>query len=145
MGIVIDSQKVESLPLDGRNWQQLVGLQAGGNASPSNAVGSRGGMTFNGSPGYGNQLYLDGVDMSFGEIDSAGTDQAAGAGTSLMGGVSLGAVDQVKVDSSSFDAEYGNATGGVVNLTSKSGTNKFHGGVWEYFPQRHPRRKQLFL
>ncbi len=133
VGIVIDSQKVESLPLDGRNWQQLVGLQAGGNASPSNTVGSRGGMTFNGSPGYGNQLYLDGVDMSFGEIDSAGTDQAAGAGTSLMGSVSLGAVDQVKVDSSSFDAEYGNATGGVVNLTSKSGTNKFHGGVWEYF------------
>jgi hypothetical protein len=133
VGIVIDSAKVESLPLDGRDWQQLVGLQAGGNASPSNTVGSRGGMTFNGSPGYGNLLYLDGVDMSFGEIDSASTDQAAGAGTSLMGGVSLGAVNEVKVDSSSFDAEYGDATGGVVNLTSKAGTNLFHGGVWEYF------------
>ena len=133
VGVVIQADKVASLPLDGRDWQQLVGLQAGGNASPNNTVGTRGGMQFNGSPGYGNQLLLDGVDMSFGEIDSAGTDQAAGAGTSLIGGVGLGAVDEVRVDSSSFNAEFGNATGGVVNLTSKSGTNRYHGEVFEYF------------
>lgn len=133
LGEVIGSKKVATLPLNGRNWQQLVGLQPGADASPSNTIGGRGGMSFNGSPGYGNQLYLDGVDMSFGEIDSAGTDQAAGAGTSLIGGVSLGAIAEVKIDSSSFDAEFGDSVGGVVNLTSKSGTNHFHGQAWEYF------------
>jgi len=50
------------------------------------------GMSFNGSPGYGNQLLLDGVDMSFGEVSSAPTDQAGGAGTSLIGGVSVAAI-----------------------------------------------------
>jgi hypothetical protein len=133
LGEVIGSQKVENLPLNGRNWQQLVNLQPGANASPSNTVGARGGMSFNGSPGYGNQLFLDGVDMSFGEIDSSGTDQAAGAGTSLIGGVSIAAISEVKIDSSSFSAEYGNATGGVVNLTSKSGANQFHGEAFEFF------------
>ncbi len=133
LGQVVGSDKVETLPLNGRNWQQLVGLQAGGVASPANAIGTRGGMSFNGSPGYGNQLLLDGVDMSFGEVSSAPTFQAGGAGTSLIGGVSLAAISEVKVNSSSFSAEYGSAAGGVVNITAKSGTNKFHGELFEFF------------
>ena len=133
LGQVIGSGKVESLPLNGRNWQQLVNLQPGASGSPSNSVGARGGMSFNGSPGYGNQLLLDGVDMTFGEISSAPTDQAAGAGTSLIGGVSVAAVSEVKVNSSSFSAEYGGAVGGVVNLTTKAGTNQWHGEVFEFF------------
>src|SRR5262249_23028041 len=60
LGQVIGSGKVESLPLNGRNWQQLVNLQPGASGTPSNSVGARGGMSFNGSPGYGNQLLLDG-------------------------------------------------------------------------------------
>jgi Carboxypeptidase regulatory-like domain/TonB-dependent Receptor Plug Domain len=133
LGQVVGSGKVEALPLNGRNWQQLVNLQPGASGTPSNSVGARGGMSFNGSPGYGNQLLLDGVDMSFGEISSAPTDQAAGAGTSLIGGVSVAAIAEVKVNSSSFSAEYGSATGGVVNLTTKAGTNQFHGELFEFF------------
>ncbi len=133
LGQVVGSGKVEELPLNGRNWQQLVNLQAGATAvSGANAVLSRGGMMFNGSPGYGNQLLLDGVDMTFGEITSAPTNQAGGAGTSLIGGVSIGAISEVKVNSSSFSAEYGAAAGGVVNITAKSGTNQFHGEAFEY-------------
>ena len=133
LGQVVGSGKVEALPLNGRNWQQLVNLQPGASGTPANAVGSRGGMSFNGSPGYGNQLLLDGVDMSFGEVSSAPTDQAGGAGTSLIGGVSVAAISEVKVNSSSFSAEYGGATGGVVNITSKTGTNQFHGELFEFF------------
>ena len=95
--------------------------------------GARGGMQFNGSPGYGNQLLLDGVDMTFGEITSAPTDQAGGAGTSLIGGTSIGAISEVKVNSNSFSAEYGSAASGVVNITDESGTNAFHGEAFEFF------------
>ena len=133
LGQVVGSGKVESLPLNGRNWQQLVNLQPGASSSPANSIGARGGMSFNGSPAYGNQLLLDGVDMSFGEVSSAPTDQAAGAGTSLIGGVSVAAISEVKVNSSSFSAEYGGATGGAVNITTKAGTNKYHGEVFEFF------------
>jgi Carboxypeptidase regulatory-like domain/TonB dependent receptor-like, beta-barrel len=133
LGEVVGTGKVDALPLNGRNWEQLVNLQPGANATPSNSVGTRGGMMFNGSPGYGNQLLLDGVDMSFGEISSAPTDQAAGAGTSLIGSVSVAAIQEIRVDSSSFSAEYGEAVGGVVNITTKSGTNQFHGELFEFF------------
>ena len=133
LGAVINTQKVEELPLNGRNWQNLVALQPGAQASPNNSVGARGGMQFNGSPGYGNQLLLDGVDMSFGEISSAPTDQAGGAGTSLIGGTSIGAIAEVTVNANSFSAEYGSATSGVVNITTKSGTNSFHGEAFEFF------------
>jgi hypothetical protein len=133
IGQVIGSQKVESLPLNGRNWQNLVGLQAGAMANPSNTAGARGGIEFNGAPAWGNQLLLDGVDMTFGEITSAPTDQAGGAGTSLIGGTSIGAISEVKVNSNSFSAEYGSAVSGVVNLTTKSGTNAFHAEAFEFF------------
>ena len=133
IGTVISTQKVESLPLNGRNWQNLVGLQAGAMANPSNTTGARGGIEFNGAPAWGNQLLLDGVDMTFGEITSAPTDQAGGAGTSLIGGTSIGAISEVKVNSNSFSAEYGSAVSGVVNLTTKSGTNAFHGEAFEFF------------
>src|SRR5262249_23541646 len=59
LGVVIDQAKVEALPLNGRNYQQLVGLQAGVVNAPASATGGRGGMEFNGSPALGNNLLLD--------------------------------------------------------------------------------------
>ena len=131
MGEVINTDRVSQLPLSGRNWLSLVNLQPGAQNAPSNSTGGRGGMWFNGSPTYGNQLLVDGVDMSFGEISSPPNDQSGGAGTSQMGGISLAAISEVKVDSDSFSAEYGNSVGGVVNLTTKTGTNQFHGEAFE--------------
>lgn len=132
LGNVVGSNMVTELPLDGRNWQSFVGLEAGGVAKPSSATGNRGGMQFNGSPAYGNELLLDGVDMTFGEISSAPIDQAGGAGTSLIGGTPISAIAEVKISSSSYSAEYGDALGGVVNITTKSGTNQYHGEVFEF-------------
>jgi hypothetical protein len=133
LGEVVNTNKVTQLPLNGRNWLSLVNLEAGGQNAPSNSTGSgRGGMWFNGSPAYGNQLLVDGVDFSIGELSSPPTDQSMGAGNSVMGGISLGAIDEVKVDSGSFSAEYGGAVGGVVNIITKSGTNQYHGDAYEY-------------
>jgi outer membrane receptor protein involved in Fe transport len=132
LGVVIDQNKVESLPLNGRNYQQLVGLQAGVVNQPSNPAGSRGGIEFNGSPALGNNLLLDGVDMSFGEVNATG-GAAAGADGPLINAVSVEAIQEFKATGSAFSAEYGRATGGVLNITTKSGTNQFHGTAFEYF------------
>ena len=133
LGIVIDRSRVESLPLNGRNWQQLVGLQAGVLASPASAVGGRGGMEFSGSSAFGNNLMLDGIDMSFGETQAPASDSGAGGGGSLINTVSVEAIEEFKTTTSAFSAEYGRATGGVLNITTKSGSNAFHGTLFEFF------------
>jgi hypothetical protein len=129
LGIVIDNRKIESLPLNGRNFQQLVGLQAGTLSSPPTAVGQRGGIEFNGSSAYGNNLMLDGIDMTFGEDNAA---SGAEGGKPKINTVSIEALEEFKATGSSFSAEYGRASGGVLNLTTKSGTNKFHGTLFEF-------------
>ncbi len=103
LGVVIDQKKVESLPLNGRNYQQLVGLQAGVVNAPSNPAGGRGGIEFNGSPALGNNLLLDGVDMSFGEVNATGC-AAAGADGPLINSVSVEAIQEFKATGSAFSA-----------------------------------------
>jgi len=130
VGVVMNESKVESLPLNGRNFQQLIGLQPGANASPSNGVSGRGGIVFNGSTALGNNMLLDGVDMSFGESNGvAGASQV----NYIVNTISLDAIQEFKSTSSSFGAEYGRATGGVVNVTTRTGTNQFHGDLFEFF------------
>ncbi|MFN7937816.1 MAG: carboxypeptidase regulatory-like domain-containing protein [Bryobacteraceae bacterium] len=134
LGMVMPTQKIESLPLNGRNFQQLVGLQAGVLDKPAGSVGSRGGIEFNGSPAFGNNLLLDGVDMSFGENNGLG-DTAAGTGGNgtLINTVSVEAIQEFKATGSAFSAEFGRATGGVLQVTTKSGTNQFHGTLFHFF------------
>lgn len=134
LGVVMDKRKVESLPLNGRDFQQLVGLQAGVVNSPASSTGGRGGIEFNGSPALGNNLLLDGVDMTFGENNGSAHDVSAGASSgSLINTVSVDAIEEFKASGSAYSAEYGRATGGVLNVTTRSGTNAFHGTLFEFF------------
>lgn len=134
LGVVIDQSKVEALPLNGRNFIQLVGLQSGVLVSPPGAAGGRGGIEFHGSPSQGNNLLLDGVDMSFGENNgTAGDTASAGASGSLINTVSVEAIQEFKATGSAFAAEYGRASGGVLNITTKGGSNEFHGTLFEFF------------
>lgn len=147
LGVVVDQSKVDALPLNGRDFQQLVGLQAGVQASPDTFVGQRGGMEFNGASAYGNNLLMDGVDMTFGENSAPASDKAAGSQArpsgnavgegigrgALINSISVEAIQEFKATGSAFSAEYGRATGGVVNIITKSGTNQFHGTLFEFF------------
>jgi hypothetical protein len=148
LSVVIDQSKVEALPLNGRDFQQLVGLQPGVYANPDTNNGQRGGIEFNGASAYGNNLLMDGVDMSFGEVSATPSDKAAGteanatvgriAGNSIGRGslintISVEAIQEFKATGSAFSAEYGRATGGVINVTTKSGTNQFHGTLFDFF------------
>ena len=143
----MDNRKIEALPLNGRNYPQLVGLQAGVINAPASALGGRGGIEFHGSPALGNNLLLDGVDMSFGESNATAGDIGAGSGGrgSLIQTVSVEAIQEFKATGSAFSAEYGRATGGVLNVTTKSGTNQFTGTLFEFFRRRSTRRKQLLF
>jgi hypothetical protein len=147
LGIVVDQSKVEALPLNGRDFQQLVGLQPGVYSAPTTLAGLRGGIEFNGASAFGNNLLMDGVDMSFGENSASASDKAAGTEVGTIGahsGASLGrgslintisveAVQEFKSTGSAFSAEYGRATGGVLNMVTKSGTNQFHGTLFDFF------------
>jgi outer membrane receptor protein involved in Fe transport len=133
LGVVVDRSKVDMLPLNGRNFQQLVGLQPGVVNSPSSGVGGRGGIEFHGSSALGNNLLLDGVDMTFGEINGSASDGSAGGGGLLVNTVSVEAIEEFKATGSAFSAEYGRSAGGVLNVTTKGGTNQLHGTLFEYF------------
>jgi hypothetical protein len=131
LGVVIDQRKIQQLPLNGRNYESLLGLQAGVVVRPPSTVGGRGGVEFNGAPAFGNNITMDGVDSSFGEHNGAA--QSSGlSGFAYINNVSVDAIQEIKTSSSAFSAEYGRATGGVIVLTTKSGTNQWHGTAFDY-------------
>lgn len=133
LGVVMTRQRVNDLPLNGRNFQDLVGLEAGVVNTPSNSAGGRGGISFHGSDALGTNLLLDGVDMSFGEVNGAASFQSAGGGRTLINTISVEAIEEFKSTANAMSAEYGRAGGGVLNITTRSGTNNFHGTLFEFF------------
>jgi len=129
VGTVIQAHEISQLPLNGRSFTQLLSLQPGWNSGTSGA--HRGGVQLNGMSGLGNNFLLDGVDMSFGENNGVGLGAVGGSGM-LIDYVSIDAIAEMKASSGAASAEYSRASGGTVNLTTKSGTNQFHGAAWEY-------------
>ena len=133
LGVVVERAKVDALPLNGRNFTQLVGLQAGVINAPASSAGGRGGVEFHGSSALANNLMLDGVDMSFGEVNGSAGYESAGGGGTLINTVSVEAIEEFKATGSAFSAEYGRSAGGVLNVTTRGGTNRFHGTLFEFF------------
>ena len=133
LGVVMPRQRIDELPLNGRNFQDLVELQAGVVNAPGSSAGGRGGISFHGSTALGTNVMLDGVDMSFGEVNGTAGLQSAGGPSTLVNTVSVEAVEQFKSTANAYSAEYGRAGGGVLNVTTRSGTNAFHGALFEFF------------
>lgn len=127
LGVVMSRDRIDEVPLNGRNFQDLVELQAG----VSSGFG-RGGISFHGSTQLGTNFLLDGVDMSFGEVNgSAGMASAGGSG--VVNTVSVDAIEEFKSTGNASSAEFGRAGAGVLTITTRSGTNNFHGALFEYF------------
>lgn len=127
VGTVIDSQKVVELPLNGRSFVQLALLTPGVNpGTPGSitvrrlrgSVGQAVGMSANGARDTQNRFYYDGIEAM--DLDSY----------SFAFSPSVDAINEFKVQSSTYSAEVGGAPGGQVNLTTKSGTNSFHSTAW---------------
>lgn len=138
---VIDRNFVESLPLNGRSFNTLLQLtpgvvvaQTGGNVSLT------GQFSISGQRAGSNNFMVDGVSADFGVLP---TQIATGSGTgssqafSVLGGtsslVSVDDLQEFRIETSSFAPEFGRTTGGQVLLTTRSGTNSLHGGIFEYF------------
>jgi hypothetical protein len=133
LGVVMTRERVDELPLNGRNFEDLVSLQAGVIDGAGNSAGARGGISFHGSASLGTNLLLDGVDMSFGEVNGTAGFKSAGGGSTLINTVSVEAVEQFKSTASASSAEFGRAGGGVLNVVTRSGSNTFHGTLFEFF------------
>jgi len=130
----VDSQTVLDLPLNGRDWTSLATLHPGVNLienqmdySLGSARGNRGfgaQLTVSGQRTTNNNYRLDGVSVN----DYANS----GPGNVIGAAVGVDAIQEFSVLTGGFSAEYGKATGGVINAITKSGTNDFHGDVYEF-------------
>ena len=136
---VIDRTFVESLPLNGRSFNTLLQLTPGVVIAPSFAISS-GQFSIGGQRTDANSFSVDGVSANFG-VAASGTLGQSGTGTaqafSAIGGtsslVSVEALQEFRVETSSFAPEFGRSPGGQVIMTTRAGTNDFHGGGYEYF------------
>jgi hypothetical protein len=135
LGDVIDSKKMLALPLNGRSYLDLLGLQAG--VAPSGSV------TIGGSSGTGARN-VSGYIENAGNVSVNGQRETANAflvnGGDVSEGRNMGAglvpnldsVEEFRLITNSFDAEYGKFSGAVMNAITKSGTNGFHGDLFEF-------------
>ena len=138
---VIDRDLVGRLPLNGRTFNTLLQLTPGVVIAAVPASGLEPGQfSIAGQRTDANNFTIDGVSANFG-VGSALTVGGSGTGTaqafSVLGAtsslVSVDALQEFRVETSSFAPEFGRAPGGQVILTTRSGTNDFHGGVFDYF------------
>src|SRR5271170_2569314 len=126
LGQVVDSQRIETLPLNGRNYAQLAQLAAGvAPSEPGSRVSSSYGFSSNGARALQNNFLLDGVDnnANLGDVLNE---------SSYVIQPSVDAIDEFKVQTNAYSAEFGRGNGAILNAVIKSGTNKFHGDVYEF-------------
>ena len=134
MGHAFDKQQIESLPFEGREPASILTLQAGvvytGNSRAINSqtqsgydTDSRSG-TVNGGRSDQTNITLDGTDNN---------DQAGGRALQGAIRVPLDSLEEFRVTTANADADSGRSSGGQIALVTKSGTNKIHGGAYEYY------------
>ncbi len=141
VGTVIDRQFVDSLPMNGRSFQTLLELSPGVVMVPVNPTGSdQGQFVANGQRANTNYFTVDGVSANAGVPTFAALVQGTSGSlpaTNIQGGfsnlVSVDALQEFRLETSSFDADYGRQPGAQVSLVTRSGTNALHGSAFEYF------------
>ena len=139
---IIDRKYVENMPLNGRSFQDLILLTPGvvsNTPQAGAAAGFSGEFSVNGQRTEGNYYTVDGVSANLGISpglpDSAGTTGSLPAPTALgttQGLVSVDALEEFRVDSSTYSAEFGRSPGGQFSFVTRSGTNQWHGTGFDY-------------
>ena len=127
----VTSKAVQDLPLNGRNFVQLVALVPGANEGQGNSLSSGGrpddrrtnaaGLSVNGQDESLNNWVVDGVDDNERIIGTIGVKP------------NVEGIQEITVQTNSYAAEAGRTAGGVINIVTRSGTNQFHGSAYEYF------------
>ena len=131
---VLSEVQVQGLPLNGRDWTTLATLQPGVDSMSSEQ--SLTSSTDRTRRGYGVQMAISGArpTMDSYRIDGINVNGYANDGPGSVEGASLGvaAVEEFSVMTSNYSAEYGRTAGGIVNALTKSGTNSYHGSLYEF-------------
>lgn len=126
VGQVINSKTIADLPLNGRNYLQLARLSAGVLEPPRGDRAAEGGsFVANGVRATLNNFILDGVDNNSKIVDLQNS-------SNVVIQPSVDAIEEFKVQTHNFSAEFGHSAGAVINATIKSGTNEFHGTAFEF-------------
>lgn len=133
---VVDRQFVENLPLNGRSFQSLIALTPG-----VVRTGTEGQFSVNGQRDNANYFTVDGVSGNIGvgtnrlSLGQSGAGQVAGfnavGGTSGL--ISVDAMQEFRIQTSTYSAEFGRTPGGQIQIVSRAGKDKFEGSVFEYF------------
>jgi hypothetical protein len=135
---VVDRQFAENLPMNGRSFQTLIQLTPGVVVVPSNSSDS-GQFTVNGQRAVSNYWTVDGVSANIGvtagQIPGNGFSGAL-ASFSVLGGtnslVSVDAMQEFRIQTSTYAPEFGRVPGGQISIVTRSGTNQFHGTLFDY-------------
>ncbi len=125
-GQTFSSQQINDTPLNGRNIVYLAQLAPGVVPSKGSRANGTGDFDANGMRAEQNNFVLDGVDNNAVTADYLG-------GTSYLINPPPDALEEFRVSTSNYSAEYGHSAGAVVNASIKAGTNHIHGDLWEYF------------
>ena len=142
---VVDRQFAENLPLNGRSFQTLIQLTPGVVLTTSSSS-SDGQFSVNGQRADSNYWMVDGVSANIGVSSFSGTGNGTGAtdtlsgslgGFSAQGGtnslVSVDAMQEFRIQTSTFAPEFGRTPGGQISIVTRSGTNQLHGTAFDYF------------
>ncbi|MDQ2747514.1 MAG: TonB-dependent receptor [Acidobacteriota bacterium] len=131
LGQVIDNRKVVDLPLNGRSFFSLVGLAAGVTAPPRTTEGASL-PRINGGRPRTNEYLFDGISVLQPEPGQVAFSPI------------IDAIQEFKVEVNTPPAEFGRFNGGIVNLTTKAGTNDLHGAIFEFFRNEKLNARNLF-
>lgn len=134
VGNVVDNKKVTELPLNGRNFLQLNLLVPGANQGVKGSQNQTqgGSISVNGAREQANNFLLDGVDNN-----DLAINQYAVA-------VSTEAIQEFKVQASTYSAEFGRSGGAQINIATRSGNNRYHGVLYEYLRNANLDAKNFF-
>ena len=133
LGTTVNSQTVTGLPLSNRNYTQVLSLSAGAAANVGNATAfgkATQDIAVNGNDPGQNNFQMDGVAINNIANMGSANDQAIYAGIGIP---SPDAIQEFKIQTSTFDASYGRNPGANVNVVTKSGSNQYHGTAFEFF------------
>ncbi len=145
LGITIDQQKVVELPLNGRNFTQLGTLIPGvvapppglggaaGDATPGGFGAATSGFSVNGMRNQSNNFLLDGVSNN----DTFNTG--------FVMRPPPDAIQEFKIQTHSYSAEFGRNSGSVVNVVTKAGSNRLHGAAWEFNRDDSLQARNVFV
>lgn len=124
---VVEQRRVVTLPLDGRNFVPLIALAPGVNLPPGNLL-----PRINGSRPRVSEYLYDGISVLQPEPGQVAFYPV------------IDAIEEFRVETNSFPAEYGRANGGVILVNQKSGGNALHGTLFEYFRHEKLNARNLF-